>query len=92
MTTVNLQKLKPKHSVLLAYLDPHSIDVNMIRGWLRDGIKVIIINTKRNNDFINTKLGSDIKDAEESGFLSIHESKGELKEFVIEDGKIRFSC
>ena len=63
----------------------------MIRGWLRDGIKVIIINTKRNNDFINTKLGSDIKDAEESGFLSIHESKGELKEFVIEDGKIRFS-
>lgn len=91
MTTVNLQKLKPKHSVLLAYLDPHSIDVNMIRGWLRDGIKVIIINTKRNNDFINTKLGSDIKDAEESGFLSIHESKGELKEFVIEDGKIRFS-
>lgn len=91
MTTVNLQKLKPKHSVLLAYLDPHSIDVNMIRGWLRDGIKVIIINTKKNNDFINTKLGSDIKDAEESGFLSIHESKGELKEFVIEDGKIRFS-
>lgn len=63
----------------------------MIRGWLRDGIKVIIINTKRNNDFINTKLESDIKDAEESSFLSIHESKGELKEFVIEDGKIRFS-
>lgn len=91
MTTINIQKLKPKHSVLLAYLNPHSIDVNMIRGWLRDGIKVIIINTKRNNNFINTKLGSDIRDAEESGSLSIHESKGELKKFVIEDGKIRFS-
>lgn len=91
MNTVNLQKLKPKHSVLLACLDPHSIDVNMIRGWLRDGIKVIIINTKRNNDFINTNLESDIKDAKKSGFLSIHDSKRELRKFIIEDGKTRLS-